>query len=161
MTHDKIKLLIEGLADIDAKTEGKFPSFKGALLHLEGLALLAGSIKMEEPPQPPSLEKGIIKSPGKPRSYVPFKEIHPLAASYFGKIQSLGVKRFNSWQMAEFTKIPKMSITPYLSYLAKSGRILLVSKGERTQFPAIYELHRDTPPVSWEAATPMDTLHAS
>lgn len=151
MTKDEIKKLIIDLTVLESTTNGMFPSFKIALSDLERLDLLVGNIKEPEPPPPPppSLDT-MIKKKGNKR--LPVGEIRPLANAYFGRLQSTGIKRFNSWQMSEYLKLPKTDTGTYLALEAKAGRIVLIAHGKKGEYPASYELPRNGEPSLHEAS---------
>lgn len=144
MDHDEIKMLRDGLGRLIAATGEKFSVLSDALVCVEGLAALTRGMSASKP-------LTIEGQAGRGRG-IRRKELRSLVASYFGKLNASGAKRFTSEQVSDFTRAPGLIVSSLLRSMAKRGEIVLVAKGDRRRLSPIYELPRRGEAPVYEAA---------
>lgn len=137
MNHTEIARTRDGMSEIVAATEGRFPQLKDALTVLDGLVALTRGA-----PAPAAAPDQDDKGKGKGKGKVDRATAQALLAAYIGKLNTSGTRRFTNLQAVAFTGLPPSASASHIKTLERRGEIFLVRPGNRRKESPLWEIKK-------------------
>src|SRR3990167_1822456 len=139
MNHTEIARTRDGVSEIVAATEGRFPQLKDALTVLDGLVALT---RVAHAPAPAPGQNLTHDGKGKGKGKVDRATAQALLAAYIGKLNTSGTRRFTNLQAVAFTGLPPSASASHIKTLERRGEIFLVRPGNRRKESPLWEIKK-------------------